>query len=351
MIRDKVIRTLSEPEPINAVRSRCLRMRLNRNECSECITQCPSKAILINEDIRINAGSCSECMICISACPMDVFEISGSDFYSLAGRLRKIPPTVPSAVLGCTARAGSTSHIKSSCLGFLSEEHLIALSFFMQNPLQLNLTECPGCSNGFVMETLEKRISNIESKTAIRLSDNIRMVKSRADLEFHQISYDRREFFKTLKNMTIARAAGLLENEDTDDKVRSYSSRKLPLKRELLNIAINKSAKERSGILNNYFYTITATEACNNCFACVGMCPTGALQIESIEEKNTLVFSSSLCAGCGLCREFCMQKAIRLNKGFSGDNPHYFQHAMEMPEGVNPKETRTDSTAWCCNGF
>jgi len=326
-------------------------MRFNRNECAECIAQCRPKAILIDEDIRVNAESCTECMLCVSACPMDVFELSGSDFYSLVGRLRKVPPSIQSPVLGCAAKASSTSHVKTSCLGFLSEEHLIALSFFMQNPLQFNFTGCSDCGNGFIMETLGKRISGIEAKTAIRISDKMRMVTSRADLDFQEISYDRRGFFKAIKNMTFAQAAGIFENEDPEEQPRSYSSKKLPLKRELLNMALKCLITERSQILKNYYFTVMTTEACNNCFACIGMCPTGALKIESAGEKRYLTFSSSLCGGCGLCRDFCMQHAVQLKKVFSESNPFEFRATTGSSMTSHQKENTMDIAERCCNGI
>jgi ferredoxin len=46
------------------------------------------------------------------------------------------------------------------------------------------------------------------------------------------------------------------------------------------------------------------------CFACVGVCPTGALQ--GSERTLRLSFIEDACVQCGLCRATCPEKVIRL---------------------------------------
>jgi ferredoxin len=264
------------------------------------------------------------------------------------GRLRKIPSSVLSPVLGCTAQTNAAAHVKTSCLGFLSEEHLIALSFLIHTPLQLNLTGCSDCDNGFIMETIEKRICDIEAN-GIQITEKIRMIKDTSGLDFCEISYDRRGFFSALKNLSFAQAAVLFDSDSQEDEIQSYTSKKLPFRRQLMNRIVKIPANECAG-LKNYYYEIMTSEACNNCFACVGMCPTGALKIDSGEDRRTLVFSSSLCTGCGLCKDFCTQQAIQLNRGFSGVSPFDFQPTMGHSVWFNPKEKIMDLAKRCCNG-
>jgi ferredoxin len=74
------------------------------------------------------------------------------------------------------------------------------------------------------------------------------------------------------------------------------------------------------------YYTINLNEDCNNCFACVGMCPSGALKIsrDDADTVSSLSFNTSLCNGCGLCRDFCFNNALNMKQGFSGANPFDF---------------------------
>jgi ferredoxin len=266
-------------------------------------------------------------MLCISACPTDCFEIQGLDFYSSIGRLKKILSSVSFPVLGCAASGSNSCHVKTSCLGFLSEEHLLAFYVFIDATLQIDLTGCQDCRNGFIVDVLKKRIKSIETKTSIIISNRIKLVNNKSDLKFQDMAYDRRGFFKAIKNMTFRHAAELFDNDDPGEEPQSYSSKKLPLKRDLLNRTIKiLPEKECKTLLERYYYIVYVTEDCNNCFACIGMCPTGALKIESTRDRRDLFFSSSLCNGCGLCESFCINKSVRIEKRFSYKNPFIFSN-------------------------
>ena len=336
MIKEKVIDKLAgSAESISSDRSRCMRMRFNRNECNRCVEQCRSEAITIYEDVTINSSNCSACMLCVSACPSDCFEIKGHDFYSLIGKLRKIGNSIGSPVLGCRNNTKKPNHAKTYCFGYLSEEHIIALYLYMQNPLQIDMTGCADCKNSFIADALQKRIVAIETKTSLKISEKIKPVKVGNELRFQSISYDRRDFFRALKNATFIQAAGLFDNEDDMEHTQSYSAKKLPFKRELLNRAVKTLPDEiQKQLLKNYYYDVNVTETCNNCFACIGMCPTGALKIENKDDDKELFFGSSLCNGCGLCRDFCMACSVNIEKGFSGDNPFEFNSAKNLLCGV-----------------
>lgn len=328
MLHEKVIdRALKNC--IGTDRSRCLRMRFNRNTCSLCMQQCSSGAIGIGEDVTINMDNCSECMLCVSACPSGCFEIRGLDFYSIIARLRKIGASVQSPVIGCSKTASPPSHLRTFCFGYLSEELLIALSVYIQNSVQLDLTGCAGC-NASVAGILETRLENIEAMTGIRISEKIRLVKDKGGLDFQDISYDRRSFFRAIKDMTLMQASGLFGDDGDTQGTQSYSAKKMPFKKEVLNRTIKLLPPERrSAVLYNYYYKADVSGDCNNCFACIGICPTGSLKTVEAEGSRELSFNSSLCTGCSLCSSICRRGLIIIEKGFSGDNPFGFQHTKK----------------------
>jgi len=269
-------------------------------------------------------------MMCVSSCPSDCFEIKGLDFYSLIGKLRKIQSSVGSPVLGCRANVKTLSHEKTFCFGFLSEEHIIALSVFMSSHLQIDLSGCADCRNRFIIAALEKRIHDVEAKISIGAVDKVRLIKNKKALDFQDVSYDRRGFFKVFKNLTLIKAAGLFGDEDHGEETQAYSAKKVPFKRDLLNRALKVLPEEtQRALLKNYYYTVDATDTCNNCFACIGMCPTGALKIENSGDERDLFFSAALCNGCRLCESFCMSSAVAIENGFSGDNPFVFTRAKK----------------------
>ncbi len=281
-------------------------------------------------------------MLCISACPVGGFEINPKEFYFLLSKLKKSPQPV----LGCNVRQNVEAHAASFCLGFLSEEHLIALMVVLNKPLQINLTECNSCKNSFIVDVLKKRLKSVEEKlfsTQAKACDypllptpytltNISLVEDKASLQFQDIPCDRRGFFNIVKSLTMESAATFFESAAEQEK-KQFSEKLLPSRQQLLNkiysAVSEKSVKDR---IKNYYYDVEVADSCDMCFACVGMCPTGALKShyetnnrESNQsedsEKQELFFYSVLCVGCGLCSEFCMNSLINIKQGFSGDNP------------------------------
>jgi ferredoxin len=247
------------------------------------------------------------------------------DFFVLLSKLRKTQNSVPHLVLGCKQARDTEAHEKTCCLGFLSEEHLIALAAYLDKPLSLNLTACGGCGNSFIVDTLKERIESARTKTSLDVGNSILLAEKKADLVFEDVALDRRGFFQALKTMTFTQVAGLLDKNDAEIPA-SYTAKRLPLKRDILNTVLRKVARGNAvaDILHNYAFTVKAGPSCNHCFACIGMCPTGALKIKKDTEGAGLLFNSSLCNGCALCRDFCPAQAVSVSPGFFGSN--FFEH-------------------------
>jgi ferredoxin len=327
MLQDKIIdMALSTADPlISTDRSRCVRMRFNKSTCSICTASCRSGAISIDGGIAADPGKCTECMLCVSECPSGCFIVSDMDFLGLLSKLRKTQNSVPRSVLGCKQACDRSAHEKTSCLGFLSEEYLIALTEYLDKPLYLNLTACGACRNSFIVERLKERIQSVRTKTSLDVGKKILLVGKKADLVFEDVSLDRRSFFQALKTMSFAQVAGLIEKNDAEIPV-SYTEKRLPSKRNILNSVARKltDGKAVTELLYNYAFTVKTGAACNNCFACIGMCPTGALKIKKDAEGPGLLFNSSLCTGCGLCGDFCPVHAVSVTVGFFGST--YFEY-------------------------
>ncbi len=315
---------------ITVDRSRCLRMRFNRNTCPVCTSNCPAAAIAIHDDIAIDAHKCTLCMVCVSECPADCFDISGVDFYGILARLRKIQASVPYPVLGCKTSSAADAHEKTVCLGALSEEHLIALNTFMDKPVHLNLTTCAHCGNSFIIDTLKERLAGIRDTIGIAVAEKTVLIENKADLRFVPVSCDRRGFFSTIRNMTVHGAAGFFEDSEGEGR-QAYSEKRLPLKRTLLNRTIRAGADRAvaAALLREYAYTIAADDSCDKCCSCIGLCPTGALKRGRHNSETDLLFNPSLCIGCGLCRDFCPTNSLSLRQGYTGEK--YFGHEPCAP--------------------
>lgn len=327
MLKEKLIgKALGSADlSISIDRSRCMRMRFNNNECPVCTSNCHSGAITIEDEISIDSDKCTLCMVCVSECPADCFNSKGDDFFGILARLRKMRNSVPFPVLGCKSGAGIDAHEKTACLGFLSDEHFIALNIFLDRPVQLNLTSCRQCNNSFIIDKLKEQIADIREMTGIDVSEKAVLIETKADLRYEPVSYDRRGFFSAIKNMTFRGASGFFENNE-GDAIQAYSQKGVPLKRAILNKTIraitNKDIAAR--LMKEYAFTIKADASCDNCFSCVGMCPTGALKSRRDESGSGLLFNTSMCIGCALCRDFCLNSSIAMLQGYSGER--YFDH-------------------------
>lgn len=329
MITDKLIgKALGRTDlSISIDRSRCMRMRFNLNECPVCTSNCHSGAITIDDDIAIDTDKCTLCMVCVSECPADCFDFKGGAFFGIMARLRRLRNSVPWPVLGCSLSPDNAAHERTVCLGVLSDEYLIALNTFMERPVQLNLTACEQCDNSFIVDKLKAQIADIRENTGIDVTGKVFLVENKADLNFDELSYDRRGFFSAIKEMTVHGASALIM-DDAEDVIQCYSQKSLPLKRTVLNkiIETGTDIDIASRVLKEYAFTVKANASCDNCVSCIGVCPTGALKGGSGESGAGLLFNPSMCIGCALCRDFCFNKSITLMHGYSGEK--YFEHAI-----------------------
>lgn len=323
MLRGKLIDRLSTnaDDLIIVNSSRCLRMRFddNENKCSRCTDCCPLGSIDI-ERLEINRKVCTECMLCVSECPSEGIEISQFNFYSIILKLRK----VPNPMLGCN-KEEVKAHVNSFCMGLLSEEHIISLLVFLNEPLQINLTNCKDCKNGFIVDVLKKRVESVLRATHYALN-KIALIEDKSTLQYKDIPCDRRSFFSVLKSLSLEGVQSIASGAAEPKGGHAFSEEALPFKRRLLNKAFSLAESKllKDGIIKNYYYDLAIDDNCNMCSACVGMCPTGAIEEDYGDVENSprkLLFSTSLCVGCNLCADFCEEKALKIKKGFPLNNP------------------------------
>jgi Pyruvate/2-oxoacid:ferredoxin oxidoreductase delta subunit len=243
---------------------------------------------------------------------VDALGIAGFDFLKVVAGLRK----AESPVLGCIHKEGLRSHAKTPCLGFLSAEHLVSILSFADGMVQLNLSGCRECENGFVTNNLG-RVFEAVHKMLPGAALRLRPVHAKEELEFRDIPMSRRGFFMLLRESALEGVSGAAEELNRTDKPHPYGSKRIPMKRELINRARQRSAAVNSGFLDFYF-TAKVDDTCNACAACAAVCPNGALKRGREGKIKALLFNASRCRGCGLCEEFCMHKSIKLVKGHGG---------------------------------
>ncbi len=312
MLNGLMTTELSESEyTLSVFPSRCLKMRLEESGCEKCLAECPSTAIILDPELSINKERCSTCMRCSAVCPTEALTSSEIKFGLILNKLKK----AQQPVLGCERFPQMPAHCKTQCLGWISEEHLLAFLCFLPE-VQLNMSACASCVNSFTVEQVRSEVAAVSEKIGIDLSAKIRIVEYEDDLEFEAVALDRRGFFNAFKKIVAQEVVAIMDSNSNEEEASDYGQKMLPEKRALLNhILLQTSGEMREEILHSYFYDIAIDATCDGCSDCVAICPTEALKTDIDSEFDHIILDALQCNGCGLCEEFCPLAAIRIKKG------------------------------------
>lgn len=286
--------------------SRCMRMRFSESRCRRCINICPHGAVTFDGGLAINPEQCRGCLLCTAACPVGALE-HNSDFDACMAQLSR----VPESVLGCM-RMKEHCNASLTCLGGLSEEHLLALYHTLAGSLTLNLSLCADCPNSSSISALKLRLEAISMADLACGTCSIDLAEAAQDIHFRDETVNRRSFFKSFGNALLKSAAVVLSGTNQQTEQRSdYAGKRVPLRRELINSTGIKLSRELEVRVSKHFDScVSFDENCSACQGCVAICPTGALRTE--ESDRPPAFEQRLCTGCGLCCEFCLDGAVRI---------------------------------------
>jgi len=288
--------------------SRCLRMRFSACGCRRCADACPHAAVTLEGVLSINADRCTGCLICTVVCASGALEPNG-DFAAGLAQLSR----VPEPVLGCI-RTREKAHATMTCLGGLSEEHLVTLSRSLSGKLSLNLTACGDCPNRAMIAPLQQRVDELSEAGLLDGSCQIALVRSPQDMHYHDEGVGRRSFFKSLRNSLFQSAAMVLSPPNGEsERHAAYVGKRVPIRRELLNSIRQDVSQELAARMEKRFdWSVSFDASCTGCQGCVAICPTGALQ--TVRSDLPPAFDQLLCTGCELCREFCLDEALHISK-------------------------------------
>jgi ferredoxin len=118
---------------------RCLRSRLNTNQCQNCLESCPNKALsLDSRKICLDIAKCTGCMACVAACPQDALV---SD-YDLEGILKSCQSGAD-VVVSCVHQIqNNPDETMTPCVGVLSKQYLVAMLLSGCQSISFNLSGC-----------------------------------------------------------------------------------------------------------------------------------------------------------------------------------------------------------------
>jgi Fe-S-cluster-containing hydrogenase component 2 len=316
LLFDRIV-SETESAKVRFLERRCLRSRFNRNRCRSCLDECQAGALTLDgRKISFNQEACTGCMRCASVCPNDAFDggIKLTHLLETLGSSNQV-------VLTCSDSLHFQPKLLIPCIGFLSEPLLAAMNSVAQENFYVDVTHCHDCNNSHCLSSFYEKMEKVTDR-----NKNNKLIALKNRSEIHAVhSVDggvaRRSYLRFAKKSIIDLGREAVCPGQTNTISSQKHADKGPVMASiLLYYAYKKSPEDAKEVLRSYFYTVKVTGHCNLCPGCQGMCPTGALKRKTDGEgEKRLMFISSACSGCGLCRDFCKRNAIKVTRGIAGN--------------------------------
>lgn len=301
---------LSYPSPQLALfPKRCLRSRLNTNQCRRCLESCPTGALsVINRKIDLDTAQCTHCMSCVAACPQDAL-VSDHDLDKLLSSFQ----TGGDVVVSCIRQEQNhPDEITLPCVGILSRQVLAAIFVSGCRSVTFNLAGCKKCCNKSISRGFMGDCRQMSEDLADIRSVKLALVEKREQLLIHRM--DRRSYLKKIRDIAtdVSKKNFILKPVGHNEEPKR--NRRIPFKTQLIKKLItNVDEVSQKKIFCFFSHNLSVNADCNCCPLCKGICPTGAIKIDRTDQGKKIKFNIMDCSGCGLCVEFCRKKSISLD--------------------------------------
>ncbi len=292
--------------------------------CRVCAKTCPRQALEPSEQglMVLDKLRCTGCGACVSACPQTAIDLPGVSPQQINAQIAALLngaslPIHPRAILFVCARG-------TQALEGLAQEGFSYPAGWL--PVEIPCV-------GMVTPTWLLQCLNLgAASTAVLpcLRDDCRF--GQREVTEGRVAYCR-EFLDALGAPTdsvrlldphevgeLARALGSLpepEREAGKDRPRDIALfTPQATARALLGLA-ERFAPGSDHRLAHPFSpvgVVQVEQGCTTCEACIHVCPTSALSMESDGEMRELKFDAGLCIGCETCAPVCPEKVVRVEK-------------------------------------
>lgn len=289
--------------------TRCLRRRLRGFSCSRCIDNCHAGAVSAKRgDIEIDSGACTRCGRCSVVCPAEVFVFAGHD---PCQDLKTFDSALPMRI-SCYRHVGApAAGVFVSCLGALSFEAMMFLALNRNGDIVIDMTGCADCENSHIIGLFTSALTRIKQLELPRPLAQIIVAWETADLPPEDLK-NRRSFLVNMSSNALSLIRARFNPKASTPEQSLPGRRRVPGKTELMLTAFRALDPESKHIIKAIFPQLLVQTTCTLCPRCAGICPTGALKRESISDNKQLVFIAEKCTACGLCIQFCNEKALEL---------------------------------------
>ena len=314
---------LPDPSPgVTLLAKRCLRRRLNTNQCKRCLDVCPSSALSLHgREIAFNETKCTGCMACVTACPQDAL-LSEYDLEQLLAAFQQGKDLIVSCA---RQRQNDPNEVIVPCVGIFSKHILTTIILKGYGSARFNVAGCSECNNqkaSLIFFADYKLVTETLSQVLPPSLDLVHQTDPPQTTAVGRRSYllGIKENILSVTKKSFNPAPTPLKNQQnkTAQKHEKTNSRRVPYKTKLFKkLLIDLSEESRQKIEPLLGYSLSVTGECTCCPLCKGICPTGAIRLERSAQGKKLRFTMQDCSGCGLCVEFCKKGALTLARNLS----------------------------------
>lgn len=292
---------------------RCINNLQRRQSCNLCESHCPSKAISIDKEIKIDKEKCDNCSVCVSLCPtgnlVPTYDVVEKQYGSLYKNEN---------VSICCDKCQVNGDFRVNCLAVLPWEYIAYIC--LDNKVSLYIKDCYKCENRNLFnkfnETLEK-VNDFLGEEIYR--ERIFMINDEKALPVKE--YTRRELLMLWSEQSKKIATTVVPIDFEENK----NSR---IYRDLLIKKLN-NIKDKN-LMYNWPSIKINSDKCWSCRICEKLCPQKAISIKDDEVgKGKFIHSHLKCSHCGVCKIVCLSNAIELTSIQASVNEKNTEHIVK----------------------
>lgn len=318
----------------------CTKCISPKSTCQSCFDVCPKNSLSFVKNELVIEDSCVECGLCSTVCPTGALSMNRPSLPSFINELVHTCKQNEKVYLHCDQVSLSKKKVKAvslPCLGMVAKEAWVKLlnqceNLTVYHPEQV----CQSCDISSGEAVWREQLAAGEA-----ISGNKMTITTTVDESGKPVSYDldRREFLSSLfsevkstNKLAINEWVGEAAVPSYQEKVNADSLTKV--KKEwgaISNVMVEKVTKEsvypymkkrslflselegNEGLQNRSDIRLPdISPDCSFCKACTILCPTEAIAMKQVDEKEVITLQPHKCVDCSLCEEICYTESIRL---------------------------------------